>query len=33
LWDSTERKRLYNEAVEYLRLRTERWRYARSAAQ
>jgi hopanoid biosynthesis associated radical SAM protein HpnJ len=33
LWDATERKRLYNEAVEYLRLRTERWRYARSAAQ
>jgi radical SAM superfamily enzyme YgiQ (UPF0313 family) len=32
LWDSHERKRLYSEAVEYLRLRTERWRYARSGA-
>jgi radical SAM superfamily enzyme YgiQ (UPF0313 family) len=31
LWDSTERKRLYHEAVEFLRLRAERWRYARSS--
>ena len=30
LWDSSERKRLYGEAVEFLRLRAERWRYARS---
>ena len=30
LWDSNERKRLYHEAVEFLRLRAERWRYARS---
>jgi len=30
LWDSDERKRLYHEAVEFLRLRAERWRYARS---
>jgi hopanoid biosynthesis associated radical SAM protein HpnJ len=30
LWDSHERKRLYHEAVEFLRLRSERWRYARS---
>ena len=29
LWDSHERKRLYHEAVEFLRLRAERWRYAR----
>jgi len=29
LWDSSERKRLYHEAVEFLRLRAERWRYAR----
>jgi radical SAM superfamily enzyme YgiQ (UPF0313 family) len=29
LWDGDERKRLYHEAVEFLRLRAERWRYAR----
>ena len=29
LWDANERKRLYQEAVEFLRLRAERWRYAR----
>jgi radical SAM superfamily enzyme YgiQ (UPF0313 family) len=29
LWSAPERKRLYKEAVEYLRLRSERWRYAR----
>ena len=29
LWDNSERKRLYHEAVEFLRLRAERWRYAR----
>lgn len=32
LWDATERRRLYQEAVEFLRLRAERWRYARSAS-
>jgi len=29
LWDAHERKRLYAEAVEYLRVRSERWKYAR----
>src|SRR5215510_13460617 len=29
LWDSRERRRLYTEAVEYLRVRSERWKYAR----
>lgn len=29
LWDANERKRLYHEAVEFLRLRAERWRWAR----
>jgi hopanoid biosynthesis associated radical SAM protein HpnJ len=29
LWDANERKRLYNEAVEYLHVRSERWKYAR----
>ncbi len=33
LWDAHERKRLYEEAVEYLRLRSERWRYARKNAE
>jgi len=32
LWDSHERKRLYHEAVEYLRLRRERWTYVRKGA-
>jgi hopanoid biosynthesis associated radical SAM protein HpnJ len=32
LWDSHERKRLYDEAVEYLRIRAERWRYVRNGA-
>ena len=31
-WNSHERKRLYHEAVEFLRLRTERWKYARKAS-
>ena len=31
LWDGSERKRLYHEAVEFLRLRAERWRYARKS--
>jgi len=31
LWDAHERKRLYHEAVEFLRLRAERWKYARKA--
>jgi hopanoid biosynthesis associated radical SAM protein HpnJ len=29
LWDKDERQRLYEEAVEYLRVRSERWKYAR----
>jgi len=28
LWDRHERQRLYHEAVDFLRLRAERWRYA-----
>ncbi len=32
LWDSHERKRLYGEAVEYLRVRAERWKYVRNGA-
>jgi hopanoid biosynthesis associated radical SAM protein HpnJ len=32
LWDSHERQRLYKEAVEYLRVRSERWKYARKQA-
>ncbi len=31
LWDKHERERLYHEAVAFLRLRGERWRYARKA--
>jgi radical SAM superfamily enzyme YgiQ (UPF0313 family) len=31
-WDAHERKRLWKEAVEYLRLRSERWRYARKGS-
>ena len=31
-WDAHERKRLYHEAVEFLRLRTERRKYARKGA-
>ncbi len=30
LWDGHERKRLYHEAVTFLRLRAERWKWARS---
>ena len=30
LWDAHERKRLYNEAVAFLRLRAERWKWARN---
>jgi hypothetical protein len=29
LWDKNERQRLYEEAVEYLRVRSDRWKYAR----
>src|SRR5207302_1780070 len=29
LWDASERKRLYTEAVEYMRVRSERLKYAR----
>jgi hopanoid biosynthesis associated radical SAM protein HpnJ len=29
LWDGNERRRLYDEAVEYLHVRSERWKYAR----
>jgi radical SAM superfamily enzyme YgiQ (UPF0313 family) len=32
LWDANERKRLYTEAVEYLKVRNERWKYARQKA-
>jgi hopanoid biosynthesis associated radical SAM protein HpnJ len=32
LWDSHERQRLYTEAVEYLRVRSERSKYARQKA-
>jgi hopanoid biosynthesis associated radical SAM protein HpnJ len=32
LWDSNERKRLYEEAVEYLRVRSARSKYARKSA-
>ena len=32
LWDAHERKRLYEEAVSFLRLRAERWKWARKAA-
>ncbi len=32
LWDANERKRLYEEAVEYLHVRSERWKYARRSA-
>jgi len=32
LWDAHERKRLYTEAVEYLHVRSERWKYARKKA-
>jgi len=32
LWDSTERKRLYHEGVEFLSLRAERSRYARKVS-
>ena len=31
LWDAHERQRLYSEAVEYMRVRSERWKYARRA--
>ncbi|HXT86734.1 MAG TPA: hopanoid biosynthesis associated radical SAM protein HpnJ [Verrucomicrobiae bacterium] len=30
LWDAHERKRLYHEAVSFLKLRSERWRYAKN---
>ncbi len=32
LWDSHERKRLWEEGVEYLRVRAERWKYVRGSA-
>jgi len=32
LWDSHERRRLYEQGVEYLRIRAERWRYARNGS-
>jgi hopanoid biosynthesis associated radical SAM protein HpnJ len=32
LWDSHERRRLYEEGVEYMRIRAERWRYARNGS-
>jgi hypothetical protein len=30
LWDDHERKRLYHEATAFLKLRAERWKWARS---
>jgi len=33
LWDAHERKRLYHEAVTFLKLRAERWRWAKRAPQ
>jgi hopanoid biosynthesis associated radical SAM protein HpnJ len=33
LWDSHERKRLYHEAVSFLKLRAERWKWARRGPQ
>jgi radical SAM superfamily enzyme YgiQ (UPF0313 family) len=30
LWDAHERKRLYHEAVSYMRTRAERWKYAKN---
>jgi len=32
LWDAQERKRIYHEAREFLRLRAERWKYAHGSA-
>jgi radical SAM superfamily enzyme YgiQ (UPF0313 family) len=29
LWDANERKRLYHEAVDFLKLRSERWKWVR----
>jgi radical SAM superfamily enzyme YgiQ (UPF0313 family) len=29
IWDSNERKRLYHEAVDFLKLRSERWKWVR----
>ncbi len=29
LWDSHERKRLYDEATSFLKLRSERWKWVR----
>jgi hopanoid biosynthesis associated radical SAM protein HpnJ len=33
IWDGHERKRLYQEAVSFLRLRSERWRWARKSSE
>jgi hopanoid biosynthesis associated radical SAM protein HpnJ len=33
LWDKHERQRLYHEAVDFLRLRAERWKYAQGRPQ
>ena len=33
LWDSHERKRLYHEAVDFLKLRHDRWKVARKGVQ
>ena len=33
LWDAHERKRLYNEAVSFLRLRSERLKWARKGGE
>jgi hypothetical protein len=29
LWDAHERKRLYHEATEFLKLRSERWKWVK----
>ena len=33
LWNNHERKRLYHEAVDFLKLRAERWKWARQGGQ
>jgi hypothetical protein len=33
IWDSHERKRLYHEAVDFMKLRRDRWKVARKGVQ
>jgi hypothetical protein len=33
LWDSHERKRLFHEAVDFLKLRADRWKVARKGVE